>query len=283
LTSRQQTKRERQGAKKRAEREERIRAAKRRQRQRLGIVLGILGAGIVAGVVLSLGGADEGSLAGGGANCDDAAPEAVVEPGGAYSEAPAMQIDCSKDYQATIKTNHGDITLKLYANAAPVTVNNFVALARDGFYDGLTFHRIIDGFMIQGGDPKGNGSGGPGYKFQDEFDPEKNFDRPYRLAMANSTQYGPTGEATAGADSNGSQFFITVAPTEHLNQRHTIFGQVIDGQDVVDEISKVETASEKPLEPVTIEAIEIAEVASSATPTTSTSPSIQPTSDEEGS
>ena len=145
------------------------------------------------------------------------------------------------DLKATLKTNRGDIVINLFPDHAPATVENFTGLAegtkdyqddagRSGepFYDGLGFHRVIEGFMIQGGCPLGTGTGGPGYKFKDEFHPELQFDRPYLLAMAN-----------AGPGTNGSQFFITVGPTPHLNRRHTIFGEVADqaGRDVVDAIA----------------------------------------------
>ena len=166
---------------------------------------------------------------------------------------------------ATLHTNRGDIVIELFGNQAPVTVANFVGLA-DGskeyssknakgeatgpFYDGAIFHRVIDGFMIQGGDPTGTGRGGPGYKFEDEFHPELSFDRPYLLAMAN-----------AGPGTNGSQFFITVGPTPHLNRRHTIFGEVKDpeSQKVVDAIATTKTgAMDRPVEDVVIESIELA-------------------------
>ncbi|GAB3943118.1 peptidylprolyl isomerase [Corynebacterium tapiri] len=171
----------------------------------------------------------------------------------------------NKTQTATLKTNHGDIVIDLFGNHAPVTVDNFVGLAQGTkeysaqnakgestgpFYDGAIFHRIIDGFMIQGGDPTGTGRGGPGYQFQDEFHPELTFDRPYLLAMAN-----------AGPGTNGSQFFITVAPTPHLNNHHTIFGEVTDeaSQAVVDKIAKVRTGRmDRPVEDVKIESIEIA-------------------------
>ena len=168
--------------------------------------------------------------------------------------------------QATLHTNHGDITLNLFEEQAPKTVANFTGLA-DGtkeyrdpqtgeattgkFYDGLTFHRVIDGFMIQGGCPLGTGTGGPGYKFGDEFHPDLSFNRPYLLAMAN-----------AGPGTNGSQFFITVTPTPHLNFRHTIFGEVADqaGRDVVDAIAKVRTGfGDRPSDPVVIESVDITE------------------------
>ena len=166
-----------------------------------------------------------------------------------YSAPPAMTIDETKSYSATFKTNHGDINIELFPSQAPVTVNNFVFLARDGFYNDVIFHRVIPDFMIQGGDPDGTGTGGPGYKFQDEFDPSLIFDGPGILAMAN-----------AGPGTNGSQFFITVAPTPHLNNAHTIFGKVTSGQDVADAISKVpQGASNRPTDPVTITSIEIQE------------------------
>lgn len=164
-----------------------------------------------------------------------------------------------------LHTNHGDVAIDLFPDVAPRTVENFVGLAggtkeyvdpRTGtpttgkFYDGLTFHRIIDGFMIQGGCPLGTGTGGPGYDFEDEFDSSKQFDRPYLLAMAN-----------AGPNTNGSQFFITVVPTPHLNNRHTIFGEVTDAasQQVVDKIAKVRTGrGDRPVDPVVIESVELA-------------------------
>jgi peptidyl-prolyl cis-trans isomerase B (cyclophilin B) len=128
---------------------------------------------------------------------------------------------------ARIRTTKGPITIRLLPDKAPVTVANFVNLATQDFYDGLTFHRVIADFMIQGGDPEGTGRGGPGYRFEDEFDPSLRFDRAGLLAMAN-----------AGPGTNGSQFFITHSPQPHLNQRHTIFGEVIEGQEVVDTIQQ---------------------------------------------
>ncbi|MDX3387608.1 peptidylprolyl isomerase [Streptomyces niveiscabiei] len=166
------------------------------------------------------------------------------------------------DTIATIKTNHGDIVIKLFPNHAPKTVANFVELATgarewvnpttgqkttDKLYDGTVFHRVIDGFMIQGGDPLGNGTGGPGYRFEDEFHPELKFNKPYLLAMAN-----------AGPGTNGSQFFITVGPTPHLNNRHTIFGEVIQGAEVVDKIAKVDTGrNDRPVSDVVIERVAV--------------------------
>jgi peptidyl-prolyl cis-trans isomerase B (cyclophilin B) len=144
-----------------------------------------------------------------------------------YSKPFDMTIDPKKQYAATIKTNRGDIELKLYANEAPKTVNNFVNLAQDGFYNGVRFHRVIKDFMIQTGDPTGTGRGGPGYQFADEFAPGLKHDRAGVLSMAN-----------AGANTNGSQFFITHVPTPHLDRKHSIFGQVTKGQDVVNKIEQ---------------------------------------------
>lgn len=144
-----------------------------------------------------------------------------------YSSPPAMQIDPANSYTATIKTNRGDIVIDLYADKAPRTVNNFVALARDSFYDGVTFHRVIKDFMIQTGDPTGTGRGGPGYRFADEFHPNLIHDGPGVLSMAN-----------AGPNTNGSQFFITHVATDWLDNKHAVFGKVRRGQDVVDAIQQ---------------------------------------------
>ena len=149
-----------------------------------------------------------------------------------YKSPPEMKIDPNKKYTATIDTSKGKIVLDLFPKEAPKTVNNFVFLAREGFYDGVTFHRVIKDFMIQGGDPTATGSGGPGYQFEDEVDPKKNphkHDKPGVLSMANA---GP------GTATNGSQFFITHRPTPHLDGKHTVFGQVREGQDVVDTIEQ---------------------------------------------
>lgn len=167
--------------------------------------------------------------------------------------------------KATIHTNKGDVVVELFGNHAPETVANFVGLA-DGskdysqpnakgetsgpFYDGSIFHRVISGFMAQGGDPTGTGRGGPGYQFKDEFHPELQFSEPYLLAMAN-----------AGPGTNGSQFFITLGATPHLNNRHTIFGKVADAdsQKVVDAIGATSTgAMDRPVEDIVIESVEIA-------------------------
>lgn len=138
-----------------------------------------------------------------------------------WESEPALAIDKGKIYLATFKTEKGDILIELFADKAPITVNNFVFLAGEGFYDETTFHRVIEGFMAQGGDPTGTGSGGPGYTFQDEFHPDLRFSEAGLLAMANR-----------GPNTNGSQFFITYGPVLHLNGLHTIFGKVVSGMDV---------------------------------------------------
>ena len=142
-----------------------------------------------------------------------------------WSYPPAMQIDPKKNYRVNMETNRGTIVLEMYAQYAPQTVNNFVFLSSEGFYDGVTFHRVIPDFMIQGGDPTGSGRGGPGYRFPDEF-----AGNPLRH------EKGVISMANAGPGTNGSQFFITHAPQPHLDGRHTVFGKVVEGQDVVDAI-----------------------------------------------
>jgi cyclophilin family peptidyl-prolyl cis-trans isomerase len=142
-----------------------------------------------------------------------------------YTKAPEMIIDAKKKYSATIKTNRGEIVVDLFADKTPRTVNNFVFLARDGFYDGIKFHRVIPDFMVQTGDPEGTGRGGPGYKFADEFHPSLRHSGPGILSMAN-----------AGPNTNGSQFFITHVKTDWLDDRHSVFGKVRSGQNVVDSI-----------------------------------------------
>jgi peptidyl-prolyl cis-trans isomerase B (cyclophilin B) len=139
-----------------------------------------------------------------------------------YKTPPSMQIDPKKHYSATFKTDAGDFVVDLFADKAPRTVNNFVFLARAGFYNGVTFHRVIRNFMAQGGDPTGTGTGGPGYQFGDEFHPSLRHDGPGVLSMANS-----------GPNTNGSQFFITHGPTPHLDDRHTVFGKVVQGMENV--------------------------------------------------
>lgn len=139
-----------------------------------------------------------------------------------WKTEPAMNLYPTKKYTATFKTDKGDIVASLYANRVPHTVNNFVFLSREGYYDNTIFHRVIPDFMAQGGDPTGTGRGGPGYYFHDEFDPKLKHDKPGILSMAN-----------AGPNTNGSQFFITHVPTPWLDGKHSIFGQVVSGLDVL--------------------------------------------------
>ncbi len=178
--------------------------------------------------------------------------------GASWKETPGMY--------ATIETNHGTIVCELYPKETPKTVDNFTGLAeatkpykdsnlgemvKKRFFDGLTFHRVIPNFMMQGGDPLGTGAGGPGYRFEDEIVPSLTFDKPGRLAMANS----------GGGNTNGSQFFITQVPTPHLNGKHTIFGQVVEGMDVVDKIcGTMGTPSGRPKEPITMKKVTITRV-----------------------
>ena len=157
------------------------------------------------------------------ASCSGPAPEPKT-----YSSPPPMTIDTSKQYTATIKTKKGDLVLELFASDAPTTVNNFVFLARDGFYDGVTFHRVIPGFMAQGGDPTGTGTGNPGYFFADEFSQHTHVTG--ALSMAN-----------AGPNTNGCQFFITYTPQQHLDGVHSVFGQLIEGMDVLESIKAGDT------------------------------------------
>jgi peptidyl-prolyl cis-trans isomerase B (cyclophilin B) len=156
-----------------------------------------------------------------------------------WDAPPEMQIDLSKTYRVTIKTNRGDIELELYPEHAPKTVNNFVYLAGEGFYDGITFHRVIDNFMIQGGDPTGTGSGGPGYRFEDEVTGNPLTHERCVISMAN-----------AGPGTNGSQFFITHAPQSHLDGKHTVFGAVVEGHDVVDAVQQDDVMEQVTVNPV---------------------------------
>ena len=153
---------------------------------------------------------------------------ALMQKPMSYSAPPPMTIDTSKQYTATIETGKGNIVLELFASDVPVTVNNFVFLAREGFYDGTTFHRVIPDFMAQGGDPTGTGTGGPGYKFADEFTEHTHVTG--ALSMAN-----------AGPNTNGSQFFITYTPQPHLDNHHSVFGQLIDGMDVLKALKNGDT------------------------------------------
>ena len=198
--------------------EARQRALQKQQSDRMiQIIGGVVLVLIVVGIVWLV-------WSGGRSNEPAVAPEQTAEQ---YSAEPPMTIDVNKQYFATFKiANGGEFVVQLFPDKSPKTVNNFVFLARDGFYDGTTFHRVLDEFMAQGGDPTGTGMGGPGYQFEDEFS-DLTFDRPGLLAMANS-----------GPNTNGSQFFITFVPTPHLNNLHTIFGEVIEGLDVVEGLTR---------------------------------------------
>jgi peptidyl-prolyl cis-trans isomerase A (cyclophilin A) len=186
----------------------------------------------------------------------------------AVSRNPMRSVSVAEELFATLQTTKGDVVIKLFPDHAPKTVQNFVGLAEGTkewtdpttgqtstarFYDGLGFHRVIDGFMIQGGCPLGTGTGSPGYSFDDEIHPELQFDRPYLLAMANAgIQFG--------RGTNGSQFFVTVVPTPHLNRKHTIFGEVVDDESkkVVDAIATAPTtAGDRPTEPIVINSVKI--------------------------
>jgi cyclophilin family peptidyl-prolyl cis-trans isomerase len=185
--------------------------------------------------------------------CEAKAPAGATEPKPQFDAPPqpAKVLDEGATYTATMVTSCGTIELELYAKQTPQTVASFVFLAREGFFDGLTFHRIIPGFVIQGGDPLGSGSGGPGYAFADEIDPKIVFDQPGLLAMANS-----------GPGTNGSQFFVTLGGAEatgHLDGLHTIFGEVTEGMDAVDAIAGVGDPSGPPSEAVYIESVTIHE------------------------
>ena len=165
-----------------------------------------------------------------------------------YDRPPEMGLKPRYDYHAVLVTSQGTVRVRLFAEEAPETVNNFVSLARDGYYDGTTFHRVIKDFMAQGGDPTGTGTGGPGYQIADEFHPELRHDKPGVLSMAN-----------AGPNTGGSQFFITHVATPWLDDRHAVFGEVVEGMDVVNSIR--ERDPQRAREPgETIERVEIEEV-----------------------
>jgi cyclophilin family peptidyl-prolyl cis-trans isomerase len=164
-----------------------------------------------------------------------------------WSTPPAMIINPEMDYKAILHTEKGDIKIDLFEDKVPNTVNNFVFLSKEGFYDGTFFHRVIMNFMVQGGDPTGTGSGGPGYRFTDEFDEELKHNKPGIISMAN-----------AGPNTNGSQFFITHVPTPWLDGKHSVFGEVVDGMDVVFSIP-ARDPSEVKAPAVTIESVEILE------------------------
>jgi len=160
------------------------------------------------------------------ASCQDSEPASTPSQTGQevkrmqWDSPPEMTIDTSKKYTAIIETEKGNLVIELFANDVPRTVNNFVFLAREGYYDGTTFHRVLPGFMAQGGDPTGTGSGGPGYRFEDEF-------------TSHTHKAGTISMANAGPNTNGSQFFITYVPTDWLNGKHSVFGQLVEGMDVL--------------------------------------------------
>ena len=194
---------------------------------------------------------------------EGAAPETTAAAGAPmqFSEPPAMTIDPTKFYIATLKTAKGDIVVELLADKAPLTVNSFVFLAREGYYDGTTFHRVLDNFMAQGGDPTGTGSGGPGYQFADEISPDLTFDQPGLLAMANS-----------GPGTNGSQFFITFVPTPHLNGKHTIFGRVLSGMEVAQSLTRRDPNTGPTFQGDELVTVEIEEAAQSQLPEPTATP-----------
>jgi peptidyl-prolyl cis-trans isomerase A (cyclophilin A) len=210
-----------------------LNAAGCRKRQEAGILIKKILWGLVCLAVFSFNSGCAGQSA------PSAAPKAA-----ATQAAPATGRSV-----AIFITSKGTFKALLFTDFAPLTAGNFVSLAKSGFYNGLIFHRVIDGFMLQGGDPRGNGTGGPGYTIKDEFSPQLKHDKAGVLSMAN-----------AGPDTGGSQFFITLAPTPWLDGKHSIFGQVIEGLDVVRAIGKVKTgAQDKPLENVVINKITIEE------------------------
>jgi cyclophilin family peptidyl-prolyl cis-trans isomerase len=235
-------------------------AERRRARQRrvaivlvLGI-LGLFGVGSAAGIFLrrepEATPSPTASPTVEAVACGGKRPAAAGQRKPTFDEPPKMQIDREKSYRAVLETSCGTIEIELLAADAPITVNSFVFLARQRFYDGLIFHRVILGFMNQGGDPRGDGTGGPGYQFKDEIVKSLRFDQPGLLAMANS-----------GPNTNGSQFFITVAPARDLDGMHTIFGRVVEGMDVVQEINSLATdTADRPNETVYIERVRISEV-----------------------
>jgi cyclophilin family peptidyl-prolyl cis-trans isomerase len=163
-----------------------------------------------------------------------------------YTEPPAFALDAAKTYSATLHTNHGDIAIAFHPEHSPNTVNNFVTLARDGFYDGVIFHRVVPGFVIQGGDPTGTGTGGPGYKFRDELDGPGAYSRG-TVAMAN-----------AGPNTNGSQFFICLDDVK-LPHLYTIFGEVTAGMDAVDSVAAAPRRGEQPIDDCVIKSVTVTE------------------------
>ncbi len=242
------------------------RAAERRRQRRnkviAGVVVGALALGGLTFAVLAFLDGDDQKTARpkagpspsasespgetGGVACDAEVPEVAGEEKKQDYDQPEMQIDQGAEYTATMETSCGTVEIKLYAKETPITVNSFVFLAREGYFDGLTFHRVVPGFVIQGGDPTGTGSGGPGYEFENEEVPGLDFDREGLLAMAN-----------AGPGTNGSQFFITLAPTPNLNEGYTLFGEVTSGMDAVNEIASYGEGDGPPTRQVYIEKVTI--------------------------
>jgi len=249
-----------------AERRAEERRRRRRKRIAAGVVGGLIAAGgLTVGALALFGGDDPPTepVAGPtptptqeetmaepqGVACGGDVPEAADRRRQSYDEPPETGLSEGADYRAVLRTSCGRIEIDLFEEQTPVTVNNFAFLSRERFYDGTIFHRVIAGFMNQGGDPEGTGMGGPGYQFEDEIVDELGFDRGGLLAMAN-----------AGPGTNGSQFFITAAPAPHLDGLHTIFGEVVEGMDVVERINELETdQGDRPTATVYIESIQIRE------------------------
>lgn len=205
-------------------REQMARQAAARQNRLIKIMGGLLAVGVVA-LLAWLVFRETGDSAGTGTVLTGERPLATLPPeqrNSYYAAYPAMSLEAGREYVANFITEKGDIRVRLFADEAPLAVNNFIFLSQQGYFDNTSFHRVMAGFMAQGGDPTGTGQGGPGYSFVDEVDTGRVFDRGGLLAMAN-----------AGANTNGSQFFITFDPTPHLNGNHTIFGEVVAGQDVL--------------------------------------------------
>ncbi|MGH2675858.1 MAG: peptidylprolyl isomerase [Actinomycetota bacterium] len=238
------------------------RAAERRRRRRQRVIAGVAAGAVALGgigvaAVAFLGGEEPDRPQAGPETspspdkpvaCGATVPRGAGEEKTMFDGPPRIQIDPEQSYTVVMDTSCGTIQLELFADRTPVTVNNFVFLARERFFDGLTFHRIIPDFVLQGGDPAGDGSGGPGYEFEDEIVDELKFNEPFLLAMANS-----------GEDTNGSQFFITTGEPRHLNGLHTIFGRVTKGKDAVKAIEAIGTSAGPPKETVYIERVRIEE------------------------
>jgi cyclophilin family peptidyl-prolyl cis-trans isomerase len=252
--------RDRQLAKLAARRQAERHRQQRRRRRTVGAisVVVVIGLGATAVAMLTGGGSPKASATPTATSsatvelCTGKAPKAAGEEKPTFEKAPAMAIDRKATYTATMKTSCGTVEMELYPDVAPVGVNSFVFLARKGFYDGLTFHRIVPDFVIQGGDPAGDGSGGPGYQFDNEVSKKVTFDDGGILAYANS-----------GNDTNGSQFFITLGPQPDLDPTpsasYTIFGKVTKGMDVVQHIGALPTEAGAPTQPVYIDSITVDE------------------------